>query len=49
LSLIERLVREIGRHHGPQGVMARTWATGSLVFLGVVVLAAYLLLYLVLS
>ncbi len=48
LAVIERLIQEIARHHGPQGLMARTWATGSLVFLGIIVMAAYLVLYLIL-
>ena len=48
LGSLNRLVAEISRHHGREGVMARTWATGSIVFLGLLVMSAYLLAYLVL-
>ncbi|HXV06444.1 MAG TPA: Na(+)/H(+) antiporter subunit D, partial [Burkholderiales bacterium] len=38
------LVR-IYRHHGPSGVLARTWPTGSMVLWVAILLASYLLLY----
>jgi multicomponent Na+:H+ antiporter subunit D len=44
-----RMLREIERihlHHGPRGVMARTWPTGSMTLWVAVFLAAVLLLYL---
>jgi multicomponent Na+:H+ antiporter subunit D len=34
------------RHHGPRGVLARTWPTGSMVLWVAVLLGAYLLAYL---
>ena len=34
----------IGRHHGPDGILARTWPTGSMAFWTTVMLAAYLIL-----
>ena len=37
----------IYRHHGPEGVLARTWPTGSTVLLVVIFLAAYLVAYLI--
>jgi multicomponent Na+:H+ antiporter subunit D len=35
----------IYRHHGPPGVLARTWPTGSMVLWVAILLASYLLLY----
>jgi multicomponent Na+:H+ antiporter subunit D len=40
-----RLIRTIYRHHGPSGVLARTWPTGSMAFWATFLLAAYLVLY----
>jgi multicomponent Na+:H+ antiporter subunit D len=34
----------IRRHHGPEGILARTWPTGSMAFWTTVMLAAYLVL-----
>jgi multicomponent Na+:H+ antiporter subunit D len=34
----------VERHHGPEGVLARTWPTGSMAFWATVMLAAYLIL-----
>jgi multicomponent Na+:H+ antiporter subunit D len=31
-------------HHGPEGVLARTWPTGQMAFWATVMLAAYLVL-----
>jgi len=42
---LERLMREIYRHHGPQGILARTWPTGSMAFWATLLLGAYLILY----
>ncbi len=46
---LNRMVRHItflvSRHHGPEGVMARTWPTGSMVLSAVLLLAAYLILF----
>ncbi|TVS15583.1 MAG: Na(+)/H(+) antiporter subunit D [Gammaproteobacteria bacterium] len=39
------LVTTVNRHHGPQGVLARTWPTGSMVLWVAVMLAASLLVY----
>jgi multicomponent Na+:H+ antiporter subunit D len=38
-------VRRIYRHHGPEGVLARTWPTGSMVLWVAIVLASYLVMY----
>ena len=42
---IERIIAGVFRHHGPEGVLARTWPTGSTVLWVAVLLGAYLLLY----
>jgi multicomponent Na+:H+ antiporter subunit D len=34
----------VRRHHGPEGILARTWPTGSMAFWTTVMLAAYLVL-----
>jgi multicomponent Na+:H+ antiporter subunit D len=41
----KRTVETIYRHHGPTGVLARTWPTGSMAFWAVLLLGAYLILY----
>jgi len=38
-------VRTVYRHHGPEGILARTWPTGSMALSAVVLLAAYLAFY----
>jgi multicomponent Na+:H+ antiporter subunit D len=50
--LVERIYRSVSafvatiyRHHGPQGILARTWPTGSMAFWTTVLLAAYLVVY----
>lgn len=40
-----RLAETIRRYHGPAGILARTWPTGSMAFWTAVLLAAYMLLY----
>ena len=42
---IERFVDQLYRHHGPQGILARTWPTGSMVLWVAILLGGYLLLY----
>jgi multicomponent Na+:H+ antiporter subunit D len=44
-GLLESTYRLIFRLHGPEGVFARTWTTGTIAFWAVVVLCGYLLLY----
>jgi multicomponent Na+:H+ antiporter subunit D len=41
----ERVVRTLYRHHGPDGVLARGWPTGSMALSVVVLLTAYLAFY----
>ena len=43
----KRFVETLYRHHGPEGILARTWPTGSMAFWMTVMLAAYLVFYLV--
>jgi multicomponent Na+:H+ antiporter subunit D len=38
------VAREIYRHHGPDGVLARTWRTGSMALWTTIMLAAFLVL-----
>ena len=42
---LERLLGQIYRHHGPQGILARTWPTGSMAFWTTLLLGAYLIAY----
>lgn len=42
---VVRFVETLYRHHGPQGVLARTWPTGSMAFWATLLLGAYLVLY----
>lgn len=42
---LSRLSQLIYRHHGPSGILARTWPTGSMAFWATLLLAAYLLVY----
>lgn len=44
-SLMSGMFGALHRHHGPQGVLARTWPTGSMALWAVMLLLAYLLLY----
>ena len=44
-SLRSGVLGALHRHHGPQGVLARTWPTGSMALWAVMLLLAYLLLY----
>ena len=44
-SDITTFVRGVYRHHGPQGVFARTWATGSTVLWVALILILYLIVY----
>jgi multicomponent Na+:H+ antiporter subunit D len=37
------LVRNVYRHHGPDGVLARTWPTGAMALWATIMLAAYLI------
>ncbi len=42
---MERFLGEIYRHHGPQGILARTWPTGSMAFWITLLLGVYLIAY----
>ena len=35
----------IHRHHGPEGILARSWPTGSMVLWVAILLASYLVIY----
>ncbi len=41
---VRHMVTGIRRHHGPEGVLGRTWPTGSMAFWTTLMLAAYLIL-----
>ncbi|MDJ0950720.1 MAG: Na(+)/H(+) antiporter subunit D [Alphaproteobacteria bacterium] len=45
LIRFEKFVAGIFRHHGPQGILARTWPTGSTVMWVAVLLGVYLVFY----
>lgn len=42
---LEHFLGQIYRHHGPQGILARTWPTGSMAFWTTLLLGAYLIAY----
>ncbi len=42
---LERFIKQVYRHHGPDGIMARTWLTGHTVLAVALLLGGYLLLY----
>ncbi|MCC5867325.1 MAG: Na(+)/H(+) antiporter subunit D [Gammaproteobacteria bacterium] len=42
---LTRIVATVSAHHGPQGILARTWPTGSMVLWVAILLAASLLIY----
>ena len=44
-ALGQRLLTEVRRVHGPQGVFARTWSVGAVLTWSALLLATYLLLY----
>jgi len=42
---IEKFLAKLYKHHGPQGILARAWPTGSMAFWTTLLLGAYLLFY----
>ena len=42
---LERFIMQVYRHHGPEGIMARTWQTGHTVLWVALLLGGYLLIY----
>jgi len=42
---LQGVLRGIYRHHGPQGILARTWPTGSMAFWTTLLLGVYLIAY----
>ena len=45
MRLLNSILARIQRHHGPEGVLARTWPTGSMVLWVAILLASYLIIY----
>ena len=45
-EIINGMIKTLSRYHAPQGILARTWPTGSMVLWVAVLLGAYLLAYL---
>jgi len=45
LKRIDTAIATLFRYHGPQGILARTWATGSMVLWVVILLGIYLIAY----
>ncbi len=46
LAGISGVLSGVQRHHGPGGLLAKTWTAGTMVMLGKIALAGYLVLYL---
>jgi multicomponent Na+:H+ antiporter subunit D len=44
-QFLNAMLVRIRRHHGPEGVLARTWPTGSMVLWVAILLASYLVMY----
>ena len=42
---VSRFIATLYKHHGPQGILARTWPTGSMAFWTTVLLGVYLIAY----
>ena len=42
---VERFIAGVYKHHGPHGILARTWPTGSMALWTTVLLAVYLIVY----
>ena len=42
---VNKILRTLNRHHGPQGILERTWPTGSMVLWVAVLLGFYLIVY----
>jgi multicomponent Na+:H+ antiporter subunit D len=42
---VEALIAGLSRHHGPHGLLAATWPTGSMVLWAVLLLGACLVFY----
>ncbi|NKB21079.1 MAG: Na(+)/H(+) antiporter subunit D [Alphaproteobacteria bacterium] len=45
LNRVEKFIASVFRHHGPEGLLARTWPTGSTVLWVAVLLALYMVFY----
>ena len=45
MALVNQFIDKLYRHHGPQGILARAWPTGSMVLWVAVLLGLFLLLY----
>lgn len=45
LKRLQKFVQRVFRHHGPYGIMARTWETGHMVLWVAILLGLYLIVY----
>ena len=45
IDRIDKIIAGVFRHHGPEGMLARTWPTGSTVLWVAVLLAVYMIVY----
>mgnify|MGYP001191915847 CR=1 FL=1 len=45
MDRIDKIIAGVFRHHGPEGMLARTWPTGSTVLWVAVLLAVYMVVY----
>ncbi len=45
LNRVHKIIGHVFRHHGPHGILARTWPTGSMVLWVAILLGLYLIVY----
>lgn len=45
IATVRRFFAQLYRHHGPQGILARSWPTGSMAFWMTFLLGTYLIIY----
>jgi multicomponent Na+:H+ antiporter subunit D len=45
MSVVRETIRGAEKGHGPQGVLARTWPTGSMILWVAILLAAFLVVF----
>ena len=46
IKIFDKAIKTLYKHHGPSGILGRTWPTGNMAFWTTVILASYLIIYL---
>jgi multicomponent Na+:H+ antiporter subunit D len=46
IKIFDKTIKTLYKHHGPSGILGRTWPTGNMAFWTTVILASYLIIYL---